>query len=212
MLSNRIISFIESHNILHNFQFGFRVKKSTSHALAHVLSSLIDKCNNDKMIAFAVLDLKKAFDVINHDLLLSKISHYGIRGLSMKWLSSYLFNRTQKTKVSGCYSDIKSGTAGESQGSILGSLLFLIFVNDFFQLCNYERWNLSLLMILPLLYMQIMQWNSENLLMIFLAYVVLVALLTALLLTHLNLILCNLIQLVLMAGIYPTWILLNILV
>ena len=85
---NRIINFINVNNILHVNQFGFRSNKSTSIALANVLTSLISKINDKKCTIFTLLDLKKAFDLINHDLLLAKLQFYGIRGLPLIWVKS----------------------------------------------------------------------------------------------------------------------------
>ena len=87
---NRLSSFIYKNNISHNNQFGFVKYKSTNTAIAHILSSLIFKCHNNKKIAHIILDLKKAFDLINHKLLLTKLAHYGIRGVPLKWLSDYI--------------------------------------------------------------------------------------------------------------------------
>ena len=111
---NRLLTFIAKYNILHTNQLSFRAKKSTSHALAHVLCSLIDKCNNNENIVLALLDLKKAFDLINHYLSIKKLACYGVRDLSLKWLSSYLSNHLQKTKVNGSFPNIKPISAGLS--------------------------------------------------------------------------------------------------
>ena len=82
---------------------------------------------------FVLLDLKEAFDFIYHDLLLVKLKHYGIRGLMLFWLNSYLSNRTQKVKASNSFSNSQSILAGVPQGLILSSLLFNIFINDVLQ-------------------------------------------------------------------------------
>ena len=83
---------------MHPHQFGFRVNRSTNLALAHDLSSLISKINSNNPVVLALLDLKKAFDLINHKLLINKLNAYGIRGLPLKWLSNYLTDRFQKLK------------------------------------------------------------------------------------------------------------------
>ena len=124
------------NNILHVNQFGFRSNKSTSTALANVLTSLISKINDKKCTIFTLLDIKKAFDLINHDLLLAKLQFYGICGLPLTWVKSYLYGCKQKTKVNGNFSTYKSITAGLPQGSILGPLMFILFVNDVFQFCS----------------------------------------------------------------------------
>ncbi len=130
---NRLLKFINNNNTLHNNQFGFRSNKSTSMAIANVLSSIIDKSNSNKKVVFVLLDLKKAFDFINHDLLTVKLKHYGIRGLPLSWITSYLSHRSQKTKVNGSFSNPHFITAGVPQGSIISPLLFNLFINDVFQ-------------------------------------------------------------------------------
>ena len=88
---------MEKYNILYKHQYGFRSKHSTVHPILHLLKDIADANNNiSKDITMAVfLDLSKAFDTINYDVLLHKLGHYGIRGISNKWLSSYLSNRKQ---------------------------------------------------------------------------------------------------------------------
>ena len=113
-------------------QFGFRQGKSTYVAITHLLSNLINNYNANKKIGMALLDLKKAFDFINHDLLLTKLKHYGLRGTPLRWIYSYLTNRAQRCKVNNDLSKTQPISAGVPQGSLLGSILFNIFINDVF--------------------------------------------------------------------------------
>ena len=96
-MCNRLVNYLEKYNILYKHQYGFLSKHSTIHPILHLLKDIADA--NDKIskdITMAVfLDLSKAFDTINHDVLLYKLCHYGIRGISNKLFSGYLFNRKQ---------------------------------------------------------------------------------------------------------------------
>ena len=128
----RLISFVEKHSILHSNRFDFKKNNSTSAAVAHVLSSSLNKCKTNKKVVLALLDLKKAFDFINHDLLLIKLKHYGIWGTPLHWLCSYLSERTQKVKLNNL-SIAQSISAGVPRGSLIVPILFNLFINDLFQ-------------------------------------------------------------------------------
>ena len=129
----RVLNFINKNNILHENQFGFRQGKSTSVAITHLLNNLINNYNANKKIGMALLNLKKTFDFINHDLLLIKLKHYGLRGTPLRWIYSYLTNRTQRCKVNNDFSKTQPISAGVPQGSLLGPILFNIFINNVFQ-------------------------------------------------------------------------------
>ena len=122
-----LYGYLESHNILYPLQFGFRQKCSTNHALIHIHNST----ENNEFGCGIFIDLKKAFDTVNHSILLSKLNHYGVRGKAYDWFQSYLSNREQFVCINGHKSDSLSITCGVPQGSILGPQLFLaMYIND----------------------------------------------------------------------------------
>ena len=111
-------------------QFAFQKGSSTQSALLSSIDYVINSLDQGKYVAGLFLDLKKAFDVIDYDILLVKLKHYGVRDLNLRWFESYLSERYQFTVVNGEQSEMKPVTHGIPQGSILGTLLFLIYVND----------------------------------------------------------------------------------
>ena len=130
LMHRRLYSFIKEHNILFQNQFGFRKGSSTSHSLIEITEKIKESIDNGKFGCGIFIDLKKAFDTVNHKILLSKLDHYGIRGTALKWFESYLSNRKQYVFYNGISSETKSITCGVPQGSVLGPLLFLIYIND----------------------------------------------------------------------------------
>ena len=131
MFYNCLYSFLEKSNAINEHQFGFRKEHSTSH-LTSLLTANISTSFENKMNTLGIfLDLSKAFDTINHEILLNKLHHYGIRGTVYNWFKSYLIGRSQQVDYNSHISNIRTISSSVPQGSILGPLLFNIYVNDF---------------------------------------------------------------------------------
>ena len=127
----QLTKYLDENNLICEKQYGFRKNHSTEYAALHIVDFLNYQLDANEIPISVYLDLSKAFDSLRHNILLDKIKHLGITGLAYKLLQSYLLNRQQYVAFKNCRSDLNFINNGVPQGSILGPMLFLIYINDF---------------------------------------------------------------------------------
>ena len=128
LVHNRLYNFLEKHKLLHEHQFGFQKKHSTNHALIDIIEKIRSAFNKNIFACSIFIDLQ-TFDTVNHDILLHKQDYYGIRGLLNKWFQSFLSGRSQYTSIEGKSSKKLPTTHGVPQGSVVGPLLFILYIS-----------------------------------------------------------------------------------
>ena len=136
---NRLYNSLEKKEIIFSLQFHFCQKYSTTRAVIHLTDKNRHGVDKGNYACGIFLDFRKAFDTVDHHILLKKLKYYGIRGISNKWFASYLSNRKQFVSINGYKSNPPDVKCGMPQGSILGTLLFLIYINHLYVAIKYSE-------------------------------------------------------------------------
>ena len=127
---NQLYDYFSENNLFYDSQYGYRKKHSTETACLELVDKIYQNLDNNRLPITFFLDLSKAFDTLNHSILLRKLQYYGVSASALSWFKSYLANRKQYVQIDTCRSSTQNITTGVPQGSILGPLLFIIYMND----------------------------------------------------------------------------------
>ena len=142
VVHKQLSDYLLSNNLLNPNQYGFRKNRSTTDAIVDMTQYIYDNLDCGDIVISFFLDFAKAFDTVNHAILLQKLQWYGIQDSALNWFNSYLSGRLQYVSLDGFNSQVHTIDRGVPQGSILGPLLFLIFINDFPNCSNFFKFTL----------------------------------------------------------------------
>ena len=130
IMHNRLLDFVDKNELLHSYQFVFRPSHNTNNALLLLVDRILTGFDKNEMTIEVFINFRKAFYTVNHELLLKKLYRYGVRGVIHNWLTDYMNNRKQYVHYDGFTSSAGNILCGIPQGSILGPLLFILYIND----------------------------------------------------------------------------------
>ena len=139
LVHKRLLNHMETNNLLDQNQGGFRPNHSTTDTIIKFSDKIYRRINEGEMVIATFIDLKKAFDTVNHNILIQKLDRMGIKNRNLTWIRNYLTGRSQSTLANGCLSSTKLITCGVPQGSVLGPMLFLAYINDLSNVLHFSN-------------------------------------------------------------------------
>ena len=139
LMHQRLNQFVQDNECFYPHQFGFRLNISTNNALMSITENIQTRLDDNEFAAGVFVDMKKAFDMVVHEIFIRKLEHYGVRGAVKDWFCSYFANRKQFVSINNQNSTIQTILTGVPQSSVLGPLLFLIYINDLHNCIKYSR-------------------------------------------------------------------------